>query len=43
MREVIYQNTDGTFELSRFSNGNIFNNLRIDDIIKEDSEQNKIW
>ena len=41
VREVIYEKPDGTFELSGFSNGNIFNDLRIDDIIIEDSEQNK--
>ena len=40
VREVIYEKPDRTFELSRFSNGNIFNDLRVDKIKLEDTLTN---
>ena len=40
VREVIYEKPDRTFELSRFSNRNIFNDLRVDKIKLEDTLTN---
>lgn len=41
VKEVFHQKTDGTFETSSYSNGNIFNDLKKDDIVIEDTESNK--
>lgn len=37
IKEVFLKNEDGTFEVSQYRNGNIFNNLKIDEIKVEDT------
>ena len=39
VKEIYYQNPDGTFELSQYNNGNIFNDTKISDITIDDTEQ----
>ncbi|WP_149554555.1 JAB domain-containing protein [Treponema pectinovorum] len=40
IKEVIFEKKDGSFELSKFSNGNIFNDILKNEILVEDSDQN---
>lgn len=37
VKDVFLQNSDGTFEVSDYRNGNIFNDLRVDEIKLEDT------
>lgn len=38
VKDIYYKNPEGTFEVSQFRNGNIFNDLKVDEIIVHDSE-----
>ena len=40
IKDVFLEKKDGTFEVSAYRNGNIFNDLRKDEIIIEDTERN---
>ncbi|MBO4858710.1 MAG: hypothetical protein J5527_09360 [Treponema sp.] len=41
VKEIYHEKPDGSHEFSAYKNGNIFQNLKVDDILMEDSEKYK--